>query len=127
MTLILSSDISRLSDTKDLNLSKIKGMLVNLDHFADLLNSLAEIDEWQLEIRKHNNDPYDSDEIIVYITPKGSVNETSFSEMLKDKLVAATELAPNEIKFIPLAEIVKRLELETANKEKRILDTRPKI
>lgn len=125
-TLILSSDISRLSDTKDLNLSKIKGMLVNLNHFAEVLNSLPEIDEWQLEIRKHNNDPFDSDEIIIYITPKKDVNEQSFSNMLKDKLVAATELAPNEIRFIPLAEIIRRLELETANKEKRILDTRPK-
>jgi phenylacetate-CoA ligase len=127
MTLRLSSDISRLSDTKDLNLSKIKGMLVNLNHFAEVLNALPEIDEWQLEIRKHNNDPYDSDEIIIYIAPKGQVDQTSFCQMLKDKLVAATELAPNEIKFMGLDEIIKRLELETANKEKRIIDARPKI
>ncbi|MBF0490426.1 MAG: AMP-binding protein [Candidatus Omnitrophica bacterium] len=127
MTLRISSDISRLSDTKDLNLSKIKGMLVNLNHFAEVLNNLPEIDEWQLEIRKHNNDPYDSDEIIIYIPPKGLVNESSFSVMLKDKLVATTELAPNEIKFVPLSEMIQRLELETANKEKRILDSRPKL
>ncbi len=126
MTLLLSSDISRLSDTKDLNLSKIKGMLVNLNHFADLLNNIENIDEWQIEIRKHNNDPYDSDEIILYITPKGQIDESSFSQILKDKLIAATELAPNEIKFVSLNEIIKRLELETANKEKRILDTRPR-
>lgn len=126
MTLRLSSDISRLSDTKDLNLSKIKGMLVNLNHFAEVLNSLPEVDEWQLEVRKHNNDPYDSDEIVIYIAPKGQVDQNTFSQMLKDKLVAATELAPNEIKFIDLKEIIKRLELETANKEKRIIDTRPK-
>ncbi|MEI7999228.1 MAG: AMP-binding protein [Candidatus Omnitrophota bacterium] len=127
MTLRLSSDITRLSDIKDLNLSKIKGMLVNLNHFTEVLNSISEIDEWQIEIRKHNNDPYDSDELIVFITPKKQVNEARFSEMLKDKLMGATELAPNEVKFIPLDEMVKRLELETANKEKRILDTRPKI
>jgi len=127
MTLRLSSDISRLSDTKDLNLSKIKGMLVNLNHFAEVLNSLAQVDEWQIEIRKHNNDPYDSDELVVYISPKGNVDEKVFSEMLKDKLMGATELAPNEIKFIPLPEMIKRLELETANKEKRILDNRPKM
>ena len=127
MTLRLSSDISRLSDTKDLNLSKIKGMLVNLNHFAEILNDLPEIDEWQIEIGKHNNDPYDSDELIVYITPKKPLNEAAFSQTLKDKLVGATELAPNEIKFIPLPEMIKKLELETANKEKRIIDTRPKI
>jgi hypothetical protein len=40
--------------------------------------------------------------------------------------MGTTELAPNEVKFIGLKEMVKRLELETANKEKRILDIRPK-
>ena len=126
-TLRLSSDISRLSDIKGLNLSKIKGMLVNLDHFAQVFNSLSEIDEWQIELRKHNNDPYDNDEIVVLVTPKKEINEMAFSQMLKDKLMGMTEVAPNEIKFIPLGEMVKRLELETANKEKRILDLRPKI
>lgn len=126
MTLRLSSDISRLSDTKGLQLSKIKGVLVNMDHFAQALNSMADVDEWQIELRKHNNDPYDIDELIVYVTPKKEVNEAAFSDKLKDRLMGATELAPNEIKFIPLDEMVKRLELETANKEKRILDTRPK-
>ena len=125
-TLRLSSDISRLSDSKELNLSKIKGMLVNLNHFAEVLNDIAQIDEWQLEIRKHNNDPYDSDELVVYVTPKGQIDEKAFADMLRDKLMGATELAPNEVKFIPLNEMIKRLELETANKEKRILDIRPK-
>jgi phenylacetate-CoA ligase len=127
MTLRLSSDITRLSDTKDLNLSKIKGMLVNLNHFAEVLNNISEVDEWQIEIRKHNNDPYDSDELVVYITPNKDINETAFSEMLKDKLMGATELAPNAVVYIPLNEMVRRLDLETGNKEKRILDTRPKI
>jgi hypothetical protein len=41
-------------------------------------------------------------------------------------MVAITEVTPNEIRFIGMDEMVKRLELETANKEKRILDNRPK-
>ncbi len=127
MALRMSSDISRLSDVKDLNLSKIKGVLVNMDHFAGVLNDIAEIDEWQIEIRKHNNDPYDSDELVVYVTPKKDINEATFPDFLKDKLMGATELAPNEIKFVPLPEMLKRLEIETSNKEKRILDTRPKV
>ncbi len=127
VTLRMSSDISRLSDVKDLNLSKIKGVLVNMDHFAGVLNDIPGIDEWQIEIRKHNNDPYDSDELVVYVTPKKDINEATFPDFLKDKLMGATELAPNEIKFVPLPEMLKRLELETSNKEKRILDTRPKV
>jgi len=126
MTLRLSSDISRLSDTKGLQLSKIKGVLVNLDHFAQALNGMSELDEWQIEIRKHNNDPHDSDELVVYVTLKGEADGSTFGEKLKDRLMGTTELAPNEVKFIGLKEMVKRLELETANKEKRILDIRPK-
>ncbi len=126
MTLRLASDISRLSDSKDLQLSKVKGTLVNLNHFGNVLNDIPQVDEWQIEIRKHKNDPYEVDEVIVYITPKGNVAEESFAVMLKDKIMGATEVAPNEIKFIPLNEMIKRLELETANKEKRILDVRPK-
>ncbi|MEI6437299.1 MAG: AMP-binding protein [Candidatus Omnitrophota bacterium] len=126
MTLRLSSDISRLSDIKGLELAKIKGVLVNMDHFAQALNGMPEIDEWQIEIRKHNNDPHDSDELVVYVAHRKELNEAAFADQLKDRLMGTTELAPNEVKFIPLAEMVKRLELETANKEKRILDNRPK-
>ena len=126
-TLRLSSDITRLSDNKDMQLSKVKGTLVNLSHFAEILNGIPQVDEWQLEIRKHNNDPYEVDEMAVYITPQSGANQSSLSQLIKDKLTGATEVSPNEIKFIPLEEMVKRLELETANKEKRILDSRPKV
>ena len=125
-TLILSSDISRLSDNKDLHLSKVKGTLVNFSHFAEVLNDIAQVDEWQLEIRKHNNDPYEVDEIVVYVTPQPEADQSRLTQLIKDKLTGATEVSPNEIKFISLDEMVKRLELETANKEKRILDSRPK-
>jgi len=127
MTLRLSSNITRLSDNKDIHLSKVKGTLVNFSHFAEVLNEVPQVDEWQLEIRKHNNDPYEVDEIVVYITAQPGVNQSALSQLIKDRLTGATEVAPNEIKFIPLEEMVKRLELETANKEKRILDSRPKV
>mgnify|MGYP003392894641 CR=1 FL=1 len=126
-TLRLSSDITRLSDNKDIHLSKIKGTLVNLSHFAEVLNGIPQVDEWQLEIRKHNNDPFEVDEMVVYVTPQAGADKAKLSQLIKDKLTAATEVSSNEIKFIPLDEMVKRLELETANKEKRILDTRPKV
>ncbi|MBI4308793.1 MAG: AMP-binding protein [Candidatus Omnitrophica bacterium] len=125
-TLRLSSDISRLSDTKDLQLSKVKGTLVNLNHFGSVLNDIAPVEEWQIEIRKRHNDPYEVDEVVVYIALKAGVSEEAVACMIKDQLIGATEITPNEIKFIPLPEMLKRLELETANKEKRILDLRPK-
>lgn len=126
LTLLMSSEISRLSDTKDLQLSKVKGTLVNLSHFGGVLNDVPEIDEWQIEIRKHNDDPFDSDELIIYCALRGEIDRTAFANQLKDKIIGATEIAPNDIRFLPLSEMIKRLELETANKEKRIIDLRPK-
>jgi len=123
----LSSDITRLSDHKDIQLSKVKGTLVNLSHFAEVLSGIPQVNEWQLEIRKHKNDPYEVDEMVVYVTPQAGANQSTLSQLIKDKLTGAMEVSPNEIEFIPLDEMVKRLELETANKEKRILDIRPKV
>ena len=126
MTLRLSSDITRLSDNRDIHLSKVKGTLVNFSHFAEVLNDIPQVDEWQLEICKHNNDPFEVDEIVLYITAQPGCDQAALSQLIKEKFTGATEVSPNEIKFISLGEMIKRLELETANKEKRILDSRPK-
>lgn len=122
----LSSDITRISDVKDLNLSKIKGQLVNLDNFASALNEFNEIRDWQLEIRKRNNDPHDLDELIIYVCPQKKLDTAQLEKDIKNKIMLATEVSPNAIMFVSFEEIVNRLQLETANKEKRILDSRPK-
>ena len=126
MSMRLSSDISRLSDNKDLRLTKIKGTLVNFSHFAEVINDIPQVNEWQLEICKHKNDPFEVDELVVYVTSQPGMDQSTLSQLIKDKLTGATEVSPNEIRFIPLDEMVRRLELDTANKEKRIVDSRPK-
>ncbi|MDP2654635.1 MAG: AMP-binding protein [Candidatus Omnitrophota bacterium] len=121
----LSSDITRLSDVKDLRMSKVKGTLIDLNHFSQILTDFPEIDEWQVEIRKKNNDPFEIDELVVYIACREGVNRGILEEAVKRSL-SSMEVTPNAVVFLPLAEMIKRLELETANKEKRILDVRPK-
>lgn len=123
----LSSDISRLSDVKDLRLSKVKGALVNLNHFGAVLGDLPQIDEWQLEIRKKDNDPYEVDELVVYLCVKPESDRDALVQTIKNDMVAATEVAPNDVVFIERAEMVERLQIEVANKEKRIVDARPDI
>ncbi len=123
----ISSDITRLSDVKDLNLSKIKGSLVNLNNFFALMAEVRDIEEWQIELRKKDNDPFEMDELNVYVTPSAGAEKKHVEEEIREKMLQATEVAPNAIYCIPIDEIVKRLELETANKEKRIVDARPKI
>lgn len=122
----ISSDITRLSDIKDLHLSKIKGALVNLSHFDAIFSEIEAVDEWQVEIKKKNDDRFDVDEVVVYLCGHPGADQAQVESQLRKKLLLATELAPNAIHWILRSEIIKRLELETANKEKRIVDRRPK-
>jgi len=121
----ISSDITRLSDIKDLQLSKIKGALVNLSNFDAMFSDVEMIDEWQIEIRKKNNDPFEIDELVVYVCTKGA-DEAQLCEDIKKQMLSSTEVTPNEVYVVSREEMIKRLELESANKEKRIIDTRPK-
>lgn len=122
----ISSDITRLSDIKDLHLSKIKGALVNLSHFDAIFSEIEAVDEWQVEIKKKNDDRFDVDEVVIYLCGHPGADQTQVESQLRKKLLLATELAPNAVHWVPRAELIKRLELETANKEKRIVDRRPK-
>jgi len=48
----ISSDLTRESSLKDLQLLKVKGTLVNLEDCAMILSGIAEIEEWQIELRR---------------------------------------------------------------------------
>jgi len=63
----------------------------------------------------------------VYVCVQSRVDKNECAETIKKKILDATEVAPNLIQFIERPEMVKRLEIETANKEKRIVDSRPKV
>ncbi len=121
---VISSDITRISNIKDLQLTKIKGSLVNLNKLSSVLDGCAEIEEWQIEIGKKDDDPFEVDLLNIYITAKDSVPVQTFAEHVKKKFYLETEISPNKIEFIALADMVERLQLETAGKEKRIVDRR---
>ncbi|MEK6869814.1 MAG: hypothetical protein AABX74_06260, partial [Nanoarchaeota archaeon] len=118
----ISSEIERSSEIKEFNLTKIKGTIVNLNSFFDLLN-IKEIEEWQVEIKKKNNDPYELDELIVYIAPKKNIDfiklKTNIKNLLKDELEITPEIVKAELK-----ELLDRLGMETELKERRIVDNR---
>ncbi|MFA5260663.1 MAG: AMP-binding protein [Candidatus Omnitrophota bacterium] len=120
----ISSDISRFSDVKDLRLTKIKGSLVNLSKCSFLLSEFRDIEEWQLEICKKDDDPYELDRINIYVACKESVCRDDLKEALTKKFRLETEVSPNAVIFLPLKDMISRLELEIAGKEKRIIDRR---
>lgn len=121
----INSNITRLSNIKDLQLSKIKGALVNFNSFDSVLSDIASIDEWQIEIKKKDNDPYEVDQLFVYVCAKKGYNEQQLKNEISNKLRETCEVTPNGVIFTSMDELIKRLEIETANKEKRIIDRRP--
>jgi phenylacetate-CoA ligase len=123
----LSSNISRASNMKNLQLSKIKGTLVNLNHLEYLLDDEKMIDQWQIEISKKDNDPYEVDELNVYLSAHGSVDEARFGKFLNGKVATSCEMTFNGIVFVTAEEMKKRLELESAVKAKKIVDRRPQV
>ena len=82
------------------------------------------VKEWQIEIRKKNNDPHEIDELIVYVCPEHECDNGELVQNVKNQIMVDAEITPNDVVILGFDEIVKRLELETASKEKRIVDMR---
>lgn len=122
----ISNQISRVSNIRNLMVSKIKGTLVNLNVFSSILESEKKVDEWQIEIRKKDNDPYEIDELIVYVSLTGDIDHEILKEGLNSRIQAVTEIVPNKIIILPRKEMLERVEMETSHKVKRIIDLRSK-
>lgn len=118
-------DIQRSSDVREFNLTKIKGELVNLNEFYPLLSGVKEIDEWQVVIKKVNDDPNELDEIEVHIAPKEGVN---FSELKSsvERAIHNEVFVSATVKKETRAKLLQEMGMETELKEKRIIDARPK-
>lgn len=121
----ISSNIQRKSELKEFSMTKVKGTLVNLNNFFPLMMSHPDVEEWQVEMRKRNDDPFDLDEIYLYVATKGEIDREKFSADIKQKVLRDTEVSLTDIIFRSVPELVSQLGMETELKEKRILDSRP--
>jgi len=124
---VLSSDIVRVSNIRAMDLKKVKGTLVDLNEISHLLGDMPAVEEWQVEIRKRDDDPYEVDQVHVCVALKDGMNidRAKFSEDLAQRMMLSCEIQPNEVRIVPLDELVQSLGLETEMKEKRIVDLRP--
>jgi hypothetical protein len=100
---------------------------VNLNHLEYLLDDEKIIDQWQIEISKKENDPYEVDELNVFLSAHGSVDEARFGKLLNDKVSTSCEMTFNSIVFVTAGEMKNRLGLESAVKAKKIVDRRPQV
>lgn len=118
-------DIQRSSDMKEFHLTKVKGELINLNNIYPLLSGLKEVEEWQVEIRKKDNDPFEVDEMVLYVAPKKETDWPVFEKKLKSKFAYEVGVTPIVEKEL-VAKILHRVGMDTELKEKRIVDIRPK-
>lgn len=121
----ISAEINRASNIKNLSLSKVKGTLVNLNLFSEILEAEKGIDEWQIELKKKDNDPYEVDELYIYLSTRNDIQAQPLKESLKHKIHSATEVTPNDIVILARKEMLERVEMEVSNKVKRFVDRRP--
>jgi phenylacetate-CoA ligase len=120
----LSSRLSRKSSVKDLHLSKIKGTLVNLDQLAAVIADEPGVEEWQIVLRKRNDDPFEVDEVVVCVALRMGANGREVEAALSRHILQRCELTVNRIEIAPLGDLLERLGMETNLKERRIVDLR---
>ena len=119
-------EIGRASNTKELQFGKLKGTLVNFDEVHTILDDTIEIGEWQLEIRKAHDDPNEVDELILHMAPAEGVDVEQLTEKIRARFQSDIEMTPNRVEIHSLDDMLQRIRLESALKEVRILDARPK-
>ncbi len=123
----LASQLERVSNLKNFQLSKVKGTLVNLNVFKEELDNDPVVEEWQLVIKKRNDDPCDVDEIHLNLALAGDVSDTDQAavvERLEKHLFSVSEVKLNSTRVLALEKVLELLGMETQMKEKRIVDLR---
>ena len=113
------------SNVKDLQLLKVKGTLVNLEDCAVLLSDMPQVEEWQIELRKKDNDPHEVDELVVHLAVKEGCGEDETAAQVQERFKSRIEVAPNRVEFLALEPMLAKIGMETEMKEKRFLDARP--
>ncbi len=123
----IASQLERVSNMKNFQLSKVKGTLVNLNMIKDMLDSYPLIEEWQLVIRKKDGDEFGMDELLLNLAVSSTTtpeNAEKVAKEVEEQIFKASEVRINEVKILPLAEVLDLLGMETQLKEKRIVDLR---
>jgi phenylacetate-coenzyme A ligase PaaK-like adenylate-forming protein len=121
----ISSNLTRDSSLKDLQLQKIKGTLVNLEDCAEILSGMNEVDEWQVELVKKDNDPLEVDEVVLHVALRGDSDKESTEAKIRSSFKGRIEISPNRVEFTSLEGMLSKIGMETEMKEKRFLDSRP--
>lgn len=117
--------ISRRSEVREMHLDKLKGTLVDFNELEHVLDDAPSIGAWQLELRKHDDDPLDLDEVILHVDPLDRGNTSIIRRDLLNRFAARTEFRPNRIEFHNAEEMRELQGVGTQLKEQKVVDHRP--
>jgi phenylacetate-CoA ligase len=90
-----------------------------------VLDDSQNLASWQLELRKHNDDPLELDELILHIQKAGTVDDAKCARELRRSFIDRTEIQPNRIVFHDNEEMIELLGVGAKLKEDKIVDHRP--
>ena len=121
----LVGNISRASEIKTMRFDKIKGTLVDFNVLEHVLDDSQHLDSWQLELRKHNDDPLELDELILHVHKSDGLDEARCTRELRRRFTDKTEIQPNRIVFHDSEEMSQMLGVGAQLKEDKIVDHRP--
>ncbi|MFT5051023.1 MAG: phenylacetate-CoA ligase [Chlamydiales bacterium] len=122
----VSSELLRVSDRHTLNLTKIKGTLVDLSSIGTVLSDRPDIEEWQVVLTKKDDDPYGLDQFELKLALRAGTDPGQAEKQIREQLTQATEVSPSKVSLHSTTEMLEFLGMETEMKEKRYVDLRPK-
>jgi phenylacetate-CoA ligase len=123
----LVGNISRSSEIREMNLDKIKGTLVDFNELEHVLDDAPHVGAWQVELRKHNDDPHELDEIILHVQKTNGAEETQLRQELSERCYRYTDIHPNRILFHNAGEMQQLQGVGKLIKEQKLVDHRAKI
>ncbi len=89
----LIGPVGRLRDySKEMDFTNIKGTLLNLNTFYDILPGMEGIAEWQVSIEKKNNDPSELDVLKVNVAPAEGADREALAEQINKRINDAMEI-----------------------------------
>lgn len=116
--------ISRVSDIRRLRIDKVKGTLVDFNALENLLDDTDGLGAWQIELRKHDDDPLGRDEIVVHAVPLNGADD-QLRELIEQRFHSTTEFTPNKVEFHDWDEMRRMQGVGEELKERKLVDHRP--
>jgi phenylacetate-coenzyme A ligase PaaK-like adenylate-forming protein len=105
--------------------TKVKGTLINLYNFHEILPGIKDVAEWQVVITKKDNDPYEVDVLTVNVSPRTGCEVESLIKQIKDCIHSVMELTPRVEVFHNCDNLFNLMGGQI--KPKRILDERANL